>query len=395
MGNMVVRHVGLGDGSTADVLITDGVIVEIGPELERPAHHEVVEANGRKAYPGFVDGHSHMDKSLVGMPWYPREAGRGLLTMIEAERDLRASDEWDYDRQISRNIEIMLAAGTLHTRAFVDIDTQNGLVGFEAMLRARETYAGLLDMQIVAFGQSGTHVRPGTAQLMEDALAHGADAIGGMDPCMVERDPVTHVKWLFSMARKYDKPIDVHLHEPGSLGAFSAELILDETEATGMQGRVTLSHAHFLGGIAPAHQTSLIARMADLDVRITNNAPSGGPMANLPELLDAGVVVAAGCDGVCDSWAPLNHSDMLFKGYQLAAAYGMTADDQLERVLGVITTGGATAMGLAGYGVTRGSRGDLVLLDVDVHVRGIVDFPKDRLVIRAGKVIAEGGRFLG
>lgn len=395
MGNMVIRDVGLRDGTAADILITDGVIADIGPGLQAPESYEVVQGAGRKAYPGFVDGHSHMDKSLTGMAWYRREARRPLLKMIEDERNLRASDVWDYDRQIARNAEIMIANGTLHTRAFVDVDTDTKLAGFDAMLRAREKYADKLDMQIIAFGQSGTHIRPGTEELLEEAAARGADIIGGMDPCLVERDPVRHVTWLFDVAEKYGKPIDIHLHEMGTMGAFSAELILDQTEARGWQGKVMLSHPHFLGDIPAGYQTSLIGRMADLGVQVTNNAPSSGPMADLIELLDAGVVVTAGCDGVCDTWAPLNHSDMLFKGYQLARAYGLGADEELERVLDVITSGGAQAMGLADYGIKTGGRGDLVLLDIDVHIRGLVDFPSDRTVIRGGEVIARDGRMVG
>lgn len=392
--SLLVTQAGITDGSTADILIQDGVIAKIAPAIEQPPDVPVVQASGRKAYPGFVDGHSHMDKTLVGMPWYHRPVGRGLLKMIADEREMRASDAWDYERQISRQVRIMLANGTLFTRAFVDIDTDTKLTGFEAMLAIREKYAGLLDMRIVAFGQSGTHIRPGTEELIEKAVAGGADIIGGMDPCLVERDPVKHVNWLFSLAEKYGKGIDVHLHERGHMGAFSAELILDRVRATGMQGRVMLSHPHFLGDIPPEHASALIAEMAELQVAATNNAPSKDPKADLVQMLDAGVVVTAGCDGICDTWAPMNHSDMLFKGYELAWRYGLTADEQLARVLDVITVQGAKAMGLTGYGIAEGAPADMVLLDVNVHVEGIVSLPADRLVIRGGRVIADGGKCL-
>ena len=39
-------------------------------------------------------------------------------------------------------------------------------------------------------------------------------------------------------ARRYGKPLDIHLHEPGEMGAFSIELIIERTRALGMAGKV-------------------------------------------------------------------------------------------------------------------------------------------------------------
>ena len=42
---------------------------------------------------------------------------------------------------------------------------------------------------------------------------------------------------LFGLADKHGKPLDIHLHEPGELGAFSLDLILDRVRALDMRGR--------------------------------------------------------------------------------------------------------------------------------------------------------------
>ncbi|MDI9654255.1 hypothetical protein QM306_38915, partial [Burkholderia cenocepacia] len=44
--------------------------------------------------------------------------------------------------------------------------------------------------------------------------------------------------------------LDIHLHERGSMGAYSLDLILQRTAAHGMQGKVTISHGFCLGDIA-------------------------------------------------------------------------------------------------------------------------------------------------
>ena len=393
--DLLLTRVGLPDGSEQDLLIHGGVIARIAPSIVAEPGVTRIAAEGRKVFPGFVDGHSHLDKNLLGMPWYRREAGRSLTRMIADERAFRARPEWDYERQISRQIEVMVAAGTAHTRAFVDIDTDNGLAGFDAMVAMREKYRGILDMQIIAFGQSGVQIRPGTAELIEEAAARGADFIGGLDPCLIERDPVGHVDWLFATADRYGVGVDVHLHERGEMGLFSAELVIDRARAHNMPpGTVMLSHPHFLGDLPAARATAVIDAMAELGIMATDDAQPAGEMASLVQLQDAGVVLTAGCDGIGDTWAPMNHSDMLFKGYQLAWRHQLTADDELARVVEVITHGGAAAMGLTDYGVVEGARADLVLVDVDVHVQAIVTIPRDRLVIKAGRVVARDGEYL-
>ncbi|OQO94890.1 dihydroorotase [Saccharomonospora piscinae] len=61
-----------GTGEPVDVLIADGVIVELGPGLEAARDTEVIEGQGRVLLPGFVDLHTHL-----------REPGREDTETIE------------------------------------------------------------------------------------------------------------------------------------------------------------------------------------------------------------------------------------------------------------------------------------------------------------------------
>ena len=86
-----------------------------------------------------------------------------------------------------------LKMGTTHIRSHVDVDTEVGLAGIEGVMAMRERLKVVIDVEIVAFPQSGLMIRPGTAELLDRALACGAEVVGGLDPCAVDREPKGHL----------------------------------------------------------------------------------------------------------------------------------------------------------------------------------------------------------
>ena len=66
-------------------------------------------------------------------------------------------------------------------------------------------------------------------------------------------------------------------------------------------------------------------------------------------------------------------------------------DDEVEQALDMCIFGGAAMMGLADYGMQPGQKADLVLLSGESWTEAVVSRPRDRLVLKRGKVIAEAG----
>lgn len=375
-----------------DIRIVDGRISETGPNLAAANGAKVIEGEGRLLFPGFVDAHAHMDKTLLGLGWYKNEVGPSLQDKIDNERELRRTRGIDAHEQSSKQARLAIAAGTTHIRTFVDIDTEWELAGFEGVLRTREAFADALTIQIVAFPQSGMLIRPGTVELMETALQNGADVVGGLDPSTIDRDPARHLDTIFSLAEKYDADIDIHLHEPGDLGAFSLELIAERTKVLGWQGRVVISHAICLGGVEDAYLERLIELLVENDIVIMSHGPSGlRPVPSMKRLRDAGVRMCTGNDGIRDAWGPLNMPDMLLRAFIVAYRNNFRRDDELEIALDLITQGGAEVIGGDNYGITPGSAADLVLLDGETHVESVIERPLNRLVMKRGRVVARDG----
>ena len=145
--------------------------------------------------------------------------------------------------------------------------------------------------------------------------------------------------------------VDIHLHEPGELGAFAVELIAERTKVLGWRGRVVISHALCLGGVEDAYLGRLIDLLLENDIAIMSHGPSGPrPFPPVKRLREAGVCMCAGNDGVRDSWGPLNMPDMLLRAFLLAYRNGLRRDDEIELVLDIVTYGGAQVMGDGGTG---------------------------------------------
>jgi len=241
---------------------------------------------------------------MWGLDWYRNEVGTLLTDKIENERAFRAATGHDAGAQSKKLALAFLALGTTRIRTHVDVDTEAGLRHLEGVLRTRESLRDLQQIQTVAFPQSGLLGRPGTDELLDRALAAGADVLGGLDPCAIDSDPVRSLDVLFAIAERHDKPLDIHLHEPGAMGAFSLGLILDRTEAHGLHGKVAISHGFCLGDVSAAERDVLLARMARLGVVLVTSAPPSRAVPPLAACRAAGVVLAGGNDGIRDTWSP-------------------------------------------------------------------------------------------
>src|SRR5215475_10451835 len=170
-GDLIVRNVRPLGGDPSDILILAGHIARD----PTPAGVPVLDGGGRIALPGLVEAHTHLDKSLLGLPWYRNEVGPRLIDKIDNERKVRRSLPIDPRQQSERQALLSVSHGSTFIRSHVDVDTDCGVAGIEGVMATREALAGVVDIDLVAFPQSGLLVRPGTVGLLERALRLGAE----------------------------------------------------------------------------------------------------------------------------------------------------------------------------------------------------------------------------
>ncbi|WP_344309860.1 amidohydrolase family protein [Brevibacterium samyangense] len=407
--DLVVRNVRPWGDSPVDVHITAGLITAVTPTApsdhctspaEAPrapgpaspavtsASPTVVDGRGLLALPGIVNAHAHVDKTWWGKEW---EGYGGVMTTPgriaheRARRDALGIPDPDSVRGL---LAQMVRCGTTAIRTHVDVDPGVGLRGVEVVREVFAEYEGALGTQIVAFPQDGVLRRPGVLDLLEQAVAAGADHIGGIDPATIDRDPVGQIDAILGLAAHTGAGVDIHLHDPRELGAFQIELLLDGIEHRDLLGRVNLAHGFAVAQVEPARRAGLLRRMADLGVSMTTVAPLRHPeQLPLAELRAAGVRLGFGTDGVRDLWAPFGTGDTLGIAWQFARASHLPRDADLLDIVRVATADAGWAVGREVHDLVVGAPADLVLLDAQNPMDALVRTPERSLVVAGGRVL--------
>ncbi|OLF13947.1 cytosine deaminase [Actinophytocola xinjiangensis] len=388
---LVVSNVRPWGDPPADVVITDGVVTEVVPAGSAPAGDDRLDGGGSLALPGFVNAHAHVDKSWWGQPWVPAGGAASTRERIAYERGHRERLGIPNVASTTAVLRELLRHGTTAVRTHVDVDLGTGLRGLDRVREAAAALDDAVELTIVAFPQDGVLRRPGVLDLLERAAASGAAGIGGIDPASLDRDPVAQLDGLFAIAERHGTWLDIHLHDRGELGAFQYELIIDRTLATGLRGRVTISHGFALGELPPDRQEQLLDRLAEAGISGTTVAPVRTAPLPWPGLRDRGLPLGLGTDGIRDLWSPYGDGDLLRVALDFARLHGLSTDEDLTRVVELATVGGAPFVHRASHGLVPGARADLVLLDAENVPDALVRAPRRRLVLAGGRPVVRDG----
>jgi cytosine/creatinine deaminase len=386
----------LTDGRLCDITVVDGQISAIEPAGEVSDAMERIDIGGHLLVPGFVEGHIHLDTSFYGDAWVPhRPCTHGFdvheRVAFQADNMAKAAP---MDVRARNQLDLCIANGTLRMRSHVMVDGSVGLTSLETVLAVCEDYRDLIDIQLVAFPQSGILKSAGTADLLDAAIGMGADLVGGLDPASFDRSIDRHLDVVFGVAEKRGVDVDIHLHDAGSLGAFTIEEICDRTVALGMQGHVTVSHAYGLGDLSADAARKIAGRIARSGVAIMTNAPGNHAFPPVALLRSEGVTVFSGSDNIRDSWWPYGDGDMLRRAEIIGYRSGFYTDAELSDAFEIVTYAGARALRLDRYGVTVGAMADFVTLDAPHVPQAVVSVPRNRRVFRRGRLVAEHGRMI-
>lgn len=382
MDERLFRNLRLADGRVADLAQREGRFVD---PATLSAGAEVIDCSGLLALPGLVDGHIHLDKSLLGGSWRPHLPAASLRERLAIEKRLLAEAG-----PIRPRAEALIARahahGTVAMRSHVDVDATTGLANLEAVMEARAAWADKVAIELVAFPQAGILTCPGTAEVLEAALRAGAEVIGGIDPTELDGDAEAHLAIVFGLAERHGSKIDIHLHERGAAGLAQIARIAARARAAGLEGRVAISHAYALGDASEGEAQAIGAVLARAGIAILTNAPGDHAFPPVALLRAAGVEVFAGNDNIQDAWWPYGDGDMLHRAMIIGYRSGLYTDEALGLALTMATSAAARVLGLQGYGIAPGQAATFLLVEAETAAAAVAGAPPARRLVRNGKL---------
>jgi len=172
----------------------------------------------------FVNAHVHLDKvytlDLIGdaaVTAYTGEQMGGSMASSELASAVKDSyDEATIEAKARRCLLSGLRHGLRHVLAFADVDTRAGLRGVTPLLRLREEFHGVIDLQVVAFPQDGLLRDPGAEDLVREAVELGADVVGGIPRIeYTDADAREHVRRICELAASTGRRVAMLVDDSG------------------------------------------------------------------------------------------------------------------------------------------------------------------------------------
>ena len=401
---MLVKNIHInGREGLWQIAIEAGKIARILPNEEQiDFSGDILDGEQGIVYPPFVEPHIHLDATqTAGQPNW-NQSGT-LFEGIErwAERKSLLSHE-DVKSRAWKTLKWQIANGVQHVRTHVDVSDPT-LTALKAMLEVKKEVAPWVDLQIVAFPQEGILSYPNGEALLDQAMAMGADVVGGIPHFEFTREyGVESMHIAFNIARKYNKQIDIHCDEIDDEQSRFVETVAALALKYEMGDKVTASHTTAMHSYNNAYASRLFRLLKLSKIHFVANPlvnihlqgrfdtyPKRRGVTRVKEMLKNNINVCFGHDDVFDPWYPLGTANMLQVLHMGLHVCQLMGYGQINDGLKLVTENSAKALGLQGYGVEEGNAANFIILPAENGFDAVRRQVPTRYSIRHGKVIAE------
>ena len=318
--------------------IEDGIIKEIADDVPENAE-EVIDAKGYLAVPSLVDNHIHLDKGHYGGKWKAVVPMNNVAERIVEEQGFLKDFLLETPKKAQALIDLITSNGATFLRVHVNVDPTIELDNLNIIKEVLENNKHKLDYEIVVFPQHGTLTTEYKGLLTKALEDDKVKVIGALDPATIDYDIEKSLKTTFDLAKKYNKEIDIHLHDRGTLGIYEINRIIDYTVSSNLQGKVQISHGLALGDISNNELDTIAKRLKEAKITINTTAPIDTKALSIPILQSHGISVNVVNDNINDHWSPFGTGDLIQRVSRAAEIFSMCDEVSLSEALGLVTNG--------------------------------------------------------
>ena len=318
--------------------IEDGIIKEIADDVPENAE-EVIDAKGYLAVPSLVDNHIHLDKGHYGGKWKAVVPMNNVAERIVEEQGFLKDFLLETPKKAQALIDLITSNGATFLRVHVNVDPTIELDNLNIIKEVLENNKHKLDYEIVVFPQHGTLTTEYKGLLTKALKDDKVTVIGALDPATIDYDIEKSLKTTFDLAKKYNKEIDIHLHDRGTLGIYEINRIIDYTVSSNLQGKVQISHGLALGDISNNELDTIAKRLKEAKITINTTAPIDTKALSIPILQSHGISVNVVNDNINDHWSPFGTGDLIQRVSRAAEIFSMCDEVSLSEALGLVTNG--------------------------------------------------------
>ena len=378
-----------------DIGITKDRIASIESTIETKGTLEL-DAKRNLVTESYVNPHLHLCKVWTlpmmeeeALKTYQGDAMGKAMAGIELASKIKEKYAESWIVENARRAAAMAALhGNLHIRAFADVDRKARLEGVKALIRIRDEFQGIIDIQVVAFAQDGIVREAGAKELMHQAMKLGADVVGGIPWIeLTTADAAEHVKVCFDLAHEFDKDVSMLLDDAGDPDLRTLEMMTVEALKRGWHGRALAHHCRAMS-LYPMPYVQRLARILQQARVPVVTDPHTGPLhARVKELLAENVLVCLGQDDISDAYYPFGRNNMLEVAFLASHLLWMMTREDLEKLYDMISVDAAAALNLGRFEVSEGAPANLVVLEYPNVVEALRFHGPPAHVISNGQIL--------
>lgn len=173
--DLLIRNAKLrGRKGLFDIAVDKKKIRKISGKLKIDAK-KVIDAKKNLVTEAFCNAHLHLCKVwTLGMmdekalkDYHGSDMGKAMTAIELAARVKENYDEKWIIPNVRKAADLAARYGNLHIRAFADVDSKARLEGVKALIKVREEFKGIVDIQVVAFPQDGVVREPEAEKLIK------------------------------------------------------------------------------------------------------------------------------------------------------------------------------------------------------------------------------------